>query len=112
MPYSPLKFETTIITTLLPEVYSIIQYDNNITELLIRLRLQLGTINSEISRFHSFDPNDMEFQADTHNEYIRKYIRPLHDKDQPKGNSSHLFLNRWNVRRLTVMLNQLQYIIQ
>jgi Putative DNA-binding domain len=74
LPYSPLKFEITAISTLLPEVYSIIQNDSQMTELLLRLRLQLGTINSEISMYHSLDPDRMEFQSDTHNEYIKKYI--------------------------------------
>ncbi|MPZ07038.1 MAG: hypothetical protein GEU26_11600 [Nitrososphaeraceae archaeon] len=74
LPYSPLKFELTITSTLLPEVYSIIQNDRELTQSLFRLKLQLSTINSEISIYHSLDPERKEFQYDTHNEYIRECI--------------------------------------
>jgi hypothetical protein len=93
LPYSPLKFEVTVMSALLPDVFSIIQEDNELLEILLRLRLQLSTINSEISVFHSLEPERMEFQSRTHNDYIRKnvaeYALPLMDRIMQKMESRY-----------------------
>jgi Putative DNA-binding domain len=72
--YSPLRFEVTVISSILPDIFSIIQEDNEMLVFLLRLRLQLSTINSKINGFLMLNPEDMEFQSSTHNEYIRKHL--------------------------------------
>jgi hypothetical protein len=72
--FSPHKFEVSLLTSLLPDVYNIIYNDRETLVSLIRLRLQMLTINSKISIFHSHAPEEMEKQLDTHNEYIKNNI--------------------------------------
>ena len=70
--FSPLRFETTIISSLLPDIYSIIYSNAELVVSLFRLKLQITTLNSKLSIFQSLRPNDMEFQLSTHNEYITR----------------------------------------
>jgi len=47
--YSPLRFETALIGSLLPELYSIVYSDGEMIGSLFRLKLQMSTLNSTLS---------------------------------------------------------------
>ena len=56
--FSPHKFEVSLLTSLLPDVYNIIYNDRETLVSLIKLRLQMLTINSKISIYHSHAPDE------------------------------------------------------
>jgi hypothetical protein len=72
--YSPLRFETALISNLLPEIYSIIYNDGEMVESLFRLKLQMSTLNSTLNIYQSLNPIDMEFQFESHSEHMKKNI--------------------------------------
>lgn len=75
--YSTLKFETTMMNSLLPEIFGIIHDDQELIDSLFRLKLQMNPINTQIEIFHSIALNkqEMKFQLETHNDYINQNVR-------------------------------------
>jgi hypothetical protein len=73
--FSTLKFETDLMNNLLPDVFAILQGDQELIKDISILRLQTGPINTKITTFHSLatNPDRMNFHLQTHNDYI-KYI--------------------------------------
>ncbi|MGA9149363.1 MAG: ATP-binding protein [Candidatus Nitrosopolaris sp.] len=74
--FSPLKFETDLMNNLLPDIFGIIQTDQGLAKDISTLRLQMGPVNTKISTFLQSATNleQMKFQLETHNEYIKKYV--------------------------------------
>ncbi|PWU79496.1 MAG: hypothetical protein DLM72_17175 [Candidatus Nitrosopolaris wilkensis] len=75
--YSLHYFDTTIITSLLPDIYGIIHDDYELLGGLLKLRIQLADLNSKISMLHSqalIPLNNVNTQIEVHNLYVRKMI--------------------------------------
>jgi len=80
--YSPLRFETALIGSLLPELYSIVYSDGEMIESLFRLKLQMSTLNSTLNIFQSLKPAEMEFQLETHNEHCSLRVNHQYQNSQ------------------------------
>src|SRR5215469_4057112 len=90
--YSPLRFETTLITSLLPEIYSIVYRDGEMVESLFRLKLQLSTLNSTLDIFQSLNPTEMEYQLETHSKHMKKNLESRFGLINPlQGSSFKIF---------------------
>lgn len=75
--YSLLSFDTDVISDLLPDIYSIIQTDRELVQLLVRLRIQMSIVNSKIRMFHSqmiMPLSNLKELTRSHNEYVRNQI--------------------------------------
>jgi hypothetical protein len=72
--FSTLKFDTDLMNNLLPDIFAIIQGDQELINDISKLRLQMGPVNTKITTFHQLAiyPDKMNFQLKTHNDYIKK----------------------------------------
>jgi hypothetical protein len=66
--YSPIKFETIVIANLLPEVSNVINDD--LVKAILRLRLQMITINNELEHYLRLDEERKKFQYEVHSECV------------------------------------------
>lgn len=73
--YSTVKFETVLIANLLPEVTNIINDD--LVKMILRLRLQMITVNNELEHHLRLDKEEKKFQYNAHRDYIIHNIENL-----------------------------------
>jgi len=70
--YSTIKFETSVLASLISETLGIV--DRDLIKMILKLRLQMISVNNELEHYLRYSIEDKKFQYDTHSKYVQQYI--------------------------------------